>query len=347
MNRNVRLSLQITCIILFFVETGLYAETIKSLRLSNSEIELEIVPRLSGRVVALRRPGGDNLLYVNPTDLQGIDESAIPRLQPDKSSFRKFYGHIIWLSPQTDWWRQQSIDPKAKRKGEMWPPDPWMEFDHFSIVRQSTNELVLKGTHSPISGVTLTKTFKLEPNASVILTVKVRNTGKKSVSWGIWSNTRVPASARVYVPVNPARQMRYELNSWNPLHERLIEYDFNAGFFYFVKPERFPAKVNVFKGKVGLTPSVPLIAAFIGSDVLLKTCHMAPKSLIAPGHFPIEIYSEINRNPTESVTELEFHGEYSTIAPGEEITFGERWQLLSARQLPDTPSAHTNFLQDQ
>jgi hypothetical protein len=120
-----------------------------------------------------------------------------------------------------------------------------------------------------------------------------------------------------------------------------------GGLFNNLKNMKKLDSMQIAKGKVGLTPSFPLIAAFIGSDVLLKTYHMVPKSLIAPGHSPIEIYGEINRNPTESVTELEFHGEYSTIAPGEEITFSERWQLLSAQQLPDTPSAHTNFLQDQ
>ncbi len=339
--KNYMRLLFLTGILISTIVTKLQAAPLKVLHLSNKAIEIEVAPRIGGRLTVLRRPGGKNLLLTSPKNVTSVDESAVPALRRDKAKFRKFFGHIVWLGPQTDWWRQQDFDLTAKRHGELWPPDPWLEFGDYKIIKQTQNELVLKGPHSNCSGVTLTKTYTLGTDATVKLTVTAVNTGKKTVRWGLWSNTRVSSSAKVYALVNPRKHLHYQMDTWNTEHERLFTYELTNGFFHFQEPEKLSSKITAYKGKVGFTPSVPIIAAFIDSELLLKAT--SPVSQVAPGHYPVEIYREINREYLESVYELEFHGKYKTIAPGERISMVEIWQLLSPR-LPDQPPAQTAFL---
>jgi len=342
MRNNMRL-LFLTGIIIGIAANMLEAAPLKVLRLSNKAIEIEVVPRLGGRLTALRRPGEKNLLLVTPENLESVDDSTIPELRRDQAKFRKFYGHVVWLAPQTDWWRQQDFDQEGKRRGEMWPPDPWLEFGNYRIVKQTKNEIVLEGPHSKCSGVTLTKTYSLGADATVKLTVTAVNTGNKTVRWGLWSNTRIASSAKVYVPANPKKHLHYQMDTWDAAHERLITYNFTNGFFHFNEPEKLSDKITAYKGKVGFTPSAPVIAAFIGSELLLKCT--TPVSRVAPEHYPVEIYREINSKNSESVMELEFHGNYKILDPRERITMVEIWQLFSPR-LPDQPLSHTVYLKN-
>ncbi len=299
---------------------GIAAEEI--IRLSNAEVEIEIAPRLGGRITSFRRRGGKNVLF---SVADAGRENAVPSLHY-RREFRQYYGHVMWLGPQSAWWQQQEAEPVPREKGWNWPPDPYWEFSRFAVIFPMEDRVLLISGHSPFSGVTMTKEVRLRRNG-VELRTAIVNTGKRRVSWGLWSNTRVCADAVVCVPADPEQPLKYEFKTWDILNEKMLTGEIVNGYFVFRTPGREAGDNRIYKGKSFLVPARPEIIARIGKCIFVKRTHPVSPSEIAPGHCPTEIYAELGGTGRKSFWELEFHGEYRTLDPGDALTFSEYWAL--------------------
>jgi len=79
--------------------------------------------------------------------------------------------------------------------------------------------------------------------------------------------------------------------------------------------------------KAFLHPSRGEICAFCGSDLLRIRFDVPPRESVHPEQAAAELYNAIARNG-EALLELETHGPFSTLQPGQSMDLALRWDLL-------------------
>ncbi len=283
--------------------------------LQSADIEVGIVPAIGGRVVTLRRTDGDNVLFA-PKELWSNwrdtrpDWDAYPTWQP-------YHGHITWLGPQSGFWNQQDRHPE--KRGDNWPPDPAQIYGAFETLARTRTTLELRGPPSPFTGMQLTKRFELAGN-EVRLSVIATNCRDQPVSWDLWSNTRVRPDVPSFTPIGGEADIRMVNVEGPPLQWRI-----ENGVFAFEPTNRRTAA----KGKAFLTTSHSWIASLHPDSLLVKSFSKTPPDQIHSEQALVEIYLDTGSAEAPGLQELEFHGPFMTLAPGESMTQTETWTLLA------------------
>lgn len=312
-------------------------QPLKPLVLKNDVASLSIVPEIGGRVIEYKLKDRENIILADPATWQ--DSGNIPAPAGD-APWQPFFGHINWLSPQSDFWTQQTINPQRKSN---WPPDPWLIYGNFKIIKKTDSSVTLQGPKSKVSGIQMTKTYNLKPDGKVKLTVEIKNIRQTPVSWGIWSNTRVPVSASAYTPINKDTKLRFdEFKTDQPLTHTNLRFKIINGFLS-PKNQTVPKGYISQHGKVFLKDSSDYIAAFVGNSLFIKRMPVTPKEKLPPNHGFIELFSA-NKPGERPILELEMHGPYKTLKPGESTKITEIWEL-HPYDGPETSEAHIEFLQ--
>jgi len=304
--------------------------------LSAGGVEVGIAPRLAGRIVLFRRTGGPNALLADPATW-GPGERT-PGLTAGWD-FKPYNGHIVWVGPQNEWWMHQAFSAEKRDRKDNWPPDPWGEYAPFHVERHSATEAVLAGPASPISGLMLRKEVRIEPDGTVRVTVTARNTRTEPVRWDLWSNTRVPGTHRVYVPVEQDTAIRVERASSSPFTQTGLNDTVVNGWYTLLADEPIPADKSARVTKAYLAPARGIIAAVGDGQLFVKRFAVTPAARMAPGQSPVELFQMVNRDPALNLLELEAHGPYTALAPGRTMTFEEVWTLTAAPDAADPASA--------
>lgn len=287
----------------------------------NDRIEVGVLLAGGGRVVVLRRPDGHNVLASDPALWQ---PAALPAPGP-LARADLLGGHMIWVAPQTQWWTQQSV---IDEHWGTWPPDPWLALAPATIDAHGDDHLTVTGAASPVSGVRLTKSYRLAGD-TVHLTATAVNIRDTPVQWGLWSNLHPLPTAEVIVPFPkpaPFSGPRLELRH-TPAHPGQVgPIAFTHVDECLVVPVPQASDALERQGKLFLRHTPPWVAVIDAGWCLVVATTGTPADQVAPDHAPIEIFLERTRhNPV--MLEVEHHGVYRTLAPGETMRLAERWQL--------------------
>ena len=287
--------------------------------LKNGDLELGLLPKVGGSAVLFRLRGHENVLYA-PTD-HWLDWDAHLPDPLDLSQWTDFFGHIIWLSPQTDFWNQQ--DDLESQHDQLWPPDPYWVYGDFKVLEQDETHVVLEGPSSPYTGIKMIKRYELSENGAK-LSVTGINVTDRVLRWGLWSNTRVSGDTAVYVPVANEQSFRIESPDASA-----IPYAVEGGFFHF--------SLGIAEGegetphsKAYLYPDSHWLAGVRNGQVFVKLMEPVDRSEIHPNHGVFEVY-HLRPNPETShpgLTEMEAHAPYLELQPGEAMTLSERWMIF-------------------
>lgn len=204
------------------------------------------------------------------------------------------FGSTFWTSPQKEW---------------NWPPVA--EFDKQPYTVDATeSRLVLTSHVSEKLGFRVRKAFTAGgkgPNQSIVVTYSIVNESGESRKVAPWEITRVPNREGIIffdAPVDsitPGNLMKFQ-----PLY---------GASWYQADETAENRKINA-DGKGWL--------AYAGDGLLLVKCFddLNP-SQPAPGEAEIQVY--VNRGKT--YIELESQGAYTTLQPGEELSWSVRWYL--------------------
>jgi len=285
--------------------------------LKNGTLELGILPKVGGSAVIFREVGGENVIYA-PSENWLSWQPHLP--DPlDLSQWTDFFGHIIWLSPQTDFWNQQDLIPS--QHNQLWPPDPYWTYGDFKVVEQTDSSVVLEGPVSPYTGVKMIKCYSLDENGAN-LSVTAVNGSNHTVKWGLWSNTRVYGDTDVYVPVPETNGFRIEAP--DPEVIPVLQDD---GYFHFalgttVEGEALHAKAYLY-------PNARWMAGFRNGQVFVKIMEPVDRSEVHPNQGVFEVY-RLQPNPSAGspgLTEMEAHAPYLELEPGACMSLSERWLL--------------------
>ena len=290
--------------------------------LRGDALELEVSPRLGGRVLHFSAPGAPNLLRVG----DAVREQPDPKVDGTAGDIG-YLGHQLWVGPQGDWWRDQDVNPERRAQAAVWPPDPWLAYAPVTVLEQARDLVRLQGVDSPVSGVRLDSSYTLQPNRpdTLALDVRMHNIRERPVAHDIWFNTRVRADTRVFVPVTDATQARIRSDT-DETHDRLVGVTDGGVFTLELQPPAAGKQGR--RGKVFIQPSAGWMAAFSQGQAFLVRFELQPRERIHPEHGQVELYQQWRPDaPADSLLEMEVHGPYVTLAPGEATSAREWWTV--------------------
>jgi hypothetical protein len=313
------------------------ADTRASLvRLANPALTVTLVPGLGGRIVELRTAGGENLLDANPRFWTEPYPSAELR-----TPFAPWNGHTYWVGPQSAWWTQQDLDLERKSARATWPPDPFHETARYGVLESSATRVRLASPPSPITGLKRQLEVELLGQELVRIRVVATNVRATPVAWSVYSNTRVRPDGWAYVPLAPNGIQRID----GP-KDQSARYPHRIERGFFVSPPgvaplagRTPRTADIY-----LRPTEGCIAYFRGRELLLKRTESFDEKRLHPEETLVEIYRSSGAGSDAALLELEMHGPYETLAPGQSLSFEETWEVLNYPG-PAEPGAHMEFLE--
>ena len=291
--------------------------------LRNDSVEVGILAEVGGRVVMLRKPGMKNILKSDER-LWHDSERYKPEISAF-SDFKAYNGHIVWLGPQSEWWTNQNINETRRNQKADWPPDPYLIYGRYEIISKSDSHIKMVGAASPVSGVRLIKEISIDSSGIVTFTASAENIRKESVSWDLWMNTRFDGFARGYVPVGENGIQEF-VKTENKTSE-VTPWKIENNFFTFCPslPEKPKTEQEQ---EVHLRPATGFIAGFSEQQVLVIRFEKLNQYQIHPQHGQVELYNYVNVTGDDRLLELEVHGAYRTLAPGESMSMTEKWEVL-------------------
>jgi hypothetical protein len=305
------------------------------LRLSEAGLRLGIVPGLGGRIVELRAAGGENLLDADPRFWKEPFPPADLR-----TPFASWNGHTYWVGPQSAWWTQQDLDPDRLRARATWPPDPFHETARYEVREWSPSKARLESPLSPITGLRRELEVELIDASRVRVRVIATNGRTTPVAWSIYSNTRVRPDGWAYVRLAPNGITRIE----GPRDGSAYPHRMVRGFFASPPGVKAAGAATALTADVYLRPAEPQIAYFRRRQVLLKRSESLSEARLHPEETLVEIYRSSGGPSDAPLLELEMHGPYQTLQPGQAMSFEETWEILDYRGAGE-PEAHVDFLE--
>lgn len=291
------------------------------IKIKNADVEALVLLEVGGRIVSFHRVGKPNVLESDPA-LWEEAERLVP--SPTMLDFKAYNGHEVWVGPQSQWWKQQKLNPEKYDSDLFWPPDPYISFGSYSVVEKTPSSVTIVGETSPISGVRMTKKVRIDPDGSLFFEVSAENMRTSPVSWDLWLITRVNGHNPNFVPV--ASEEDVVLGEPSHPYQGRPTYKVENGFFSFT-PFDNDGKFEECTGKAYIKASEPVIMTYCGDECLtLRFEHHNP-SQIHPEQAEIELYNFVHKEASKSLLELEYHTPYKKLMPHESISTWSKWSL--------------------
>lgn len=307
--------------------------------LTRGDLVVSVVPSLGGRVVGLRAGGGPNLLSWDERREDG--PLPPPALE---TPFEPWNGRVMWVGPQSGWWVDQEMDPARKAAKAGWPPDPFHETARYEVLERTPDRIVMKGPMSPITGLEFTETVEIVGPRKVRFIDVATNRRSTGVAWDLWPNTRVQPEGWPYVRLTPGVSPRID----GPRQPTAGTYPHRVVDGYLTLPPgiRPEALVKQLHAKVFVTPAVGQIAFFVGHQMLRLRANLVPAEKLHPEQTFVELYRAASADPASDLLELEMHGPFVRLAPGESMRFEQTAEVLDYVGAPEA-EAHVAFLKAQ
>ncbi|WP_374011811.1 DUF4380 domain-containing protein [Pseudoxanthomonas koreensis] len=308
--------------------------------LQSETLDVQVSPRLGGRVLHLSLRDQPNLLKVG----EAVTSQPDPEVDANADNIA-YFGHEVWTGPQADWWRSQNLNAARRKAGAQWPPDPWLAHAPARVLAHEDARLVVESAASPVSGVQLTQTISIPPQRAdtVELAVEMRNVRKQPVARDIWFNTRVLPETRVYVPVAADGSGVRVRSDTGDGYDGLLSTVADGLFSLELAP---PGEgLHGRRGKVFIQPSAGWMVAFASGQAFLIHFEHQPLERIHPDQGQIELYLDWQPQQADTgLMELEVHAPYVTLEPGASVTARE-WWVVRRYDGPDRRDAQVAFLQ--
>lgn len=295
-------------------------EDLKTFVLENAHLRYELTPQLGGRGLAFSLPEHPNLLKVGAP----VDSNPNPGISADGENIG-YLGHIIWIGPQQDWWRFQSVNATRRKQEANWPPDPYTVLASNRVLQNTADKVVIQSEPSPVTGLQLTRSTTLDGEV-LRHQVTATNTRDSTVNWDIWFNTRIPADSEVLVPVKDFSGDLRMLQLGDPSVHGSAQGDTHKqsrNFFGFARKEDTPLRAKAF-----IQPAAGWIAAFRGKQVFIIEFPLLDRTAIHPAHGQVELYIDYAASDDKNgLLELEVHGRYQSLRAGETMEAAEQWRV--------------------
>ena len=221
-----------------------------------------------------------------------------------QSRFPEAFGSTFWTSPQKEW---------------NWPPVNEFDKGAYTVEEKSEKRIVMSSKVSEKLKYRICKEFVANPkDESIAITYSIVNESGETRKVAPWEITRVTNENGIIFFDAPIESVTpANLLAFKPQYKAL---------WYQTDEANENRKINA-DGKGWL--------AYLANGLLLiKKFEDLNPSQPAPDEAEIQVY--VNRR--KSYIELESQGAYTTLKPGEKVSWTVKWYLLSVNDEPQ-PSA--------
>lgn len=217
----------------------------------------------------------------------------------------EYYGSTFWLSPQ-EW---------------HWPPYPVLDKWSYNVTLKR-KMLKLLSPLDTINGIEIVKEFAFSKDKAVLITYCLKNISNKEKRMAPWDVTRVLKGITFFPIGEPSKANRSFISKVCKRDDIL---------WYETEEEHSPQKLFSTAREGWL--------AHYRNGILMVKCFpdILPEQL-PPGHGEVEIFVASQGK----YVELENHGEYVTLEPGESLQYKEKWFLLTVN--PEVIKEKENLL---
>jgi hypothetical protein len=303
------------------------AEPFPMLQLHNSTLQLNLTPSLGGRVIGFNLRDKSNFLKIGDAFNQAIQAHVSANAESID-----YFGHIVWLGPQSQWWQKQRLNQTRFTAGAQWPPDPYVIFADNKLLTHSATEISLQGKASPISGMQLNKRFYLHAEIDNLVSQAINaiNISKSEQAWDIWFNTRVSADTHIVVPVADFSDVRissFEDQDNGPVSVNLESQLLNIDITTFSRDK------TKHKGKIFIQPSQGWLAGYKQGQLFIIQFPLLAANLIHPEQGQVEVYvAHQQAAEDKGLIEMELHTAFQHLAPGQSMRGQSNWFMFDYPQ---------------
>jgi hypothetical protein len=220
------------------------------------------------------------------------------------------FGSTLWLSPQRDWG---------------WPPAPALDIEPYQASVKG-KELQLISKKDQASGYQVSKTFKVfDRDTTIQITYQIRNISRSRKNVAAWEVTRVRAEGLSF----------FAKESDKPVHGSNVDIaDTLSHIWFSFDPLKVTNSQKLYMNGKGW------LAHMNSTGLLIKKFPDIRPVDAAPIEEEIEIYV----NNKKDYIELENQGPYTTLEPGQSLTWTVTWVLRPVPGLKDIKSPSTAIL---
>jgi hypothetical protein len=205
------------------------------------------------------------------------------------------FGSTLWTAPQSDWG---------------WPPFAVLDEDEY-LVQQSGDKLKMKSKPDPKSGFQIEKSWQPLGDQSFRIEYTILNISGKEKAVGPWEVTRVPCGGIAFFPAGGIAE----------IPESNLKPDMQKEGVNWISITKTPIPDHV---KLFATASEGWLAYELNGFLFIKRFPDIQPENYSPQQAEVEIYTHNDK----SYSELENHGAYRVLKPGESISYSVVWSLV-------------------
>jgi len=227
----------------------------------------------------------------------------------DKSEHENF-GSTLWTSPQSDWG---------------WPPYRVLDAVEYRVEKLGDT---LKMTSEPdvISGLQFEKKFIVTGNHFIRIEYLIRNVGEQAKKVAPWEVTRVPCGGMAFFPWGgkatiPASTLKTNLSKGNVN-------------WVSIDKTTIPNHQKLFA-----TAREGWLAYAFNNLLLIKQFPDTKPANYSPNQAEVEIYT----NKDKLYAELENHGMFTLLQPGQALSYVVNWQLQAIPKTIKSDAGNTGL----
>lgn len=205
------------------------------------------------------------------------------------------FGATLWTAPQSDWG---------------WPPFAVLDVQEYQVTKKK-NYLKMTSMPDQKSGLQIIKTWKSEGHQKVEIEYQIKNISDRPKSVGAWDVSRVPCGGLSFYPEGGEGKVP----------ESNLKIDLQKEGINWISIDKAPIEDHE---KLFSTAKDGWLAYVLNGMLFIKQFPDTKPENYSPQHGEVEIYI----NKEKSYIELENHGSYQLLKPGESLTYQENWFLL-------------------
>lgn len=212
-----------------------------------------------------------------------------------QASEHENFGSTLWTAPQSDWG---------------WPPYAVLDEQEYQV-EEKKGVLKMTSLPDPKNGFQMTKTWKVDSNQSIEIEYQIKNISDKPKSAGAWEVTRVPCGGLAFFPDGGEGKVP----------ESSLKAYLQQNGINWISIDNNPIADHQ---KLFSTAKEGWLTFVLDGLLFVKQFPDTKPENYSPEQGEVEIYI----NKEKSYIELENHGSYTTLKPGESLSYQENWYLL-------------------
>ena len=206
------------------------------------------------------------------------------------------YGSTLWPSPQSEW---------------HWPPPAQLDGEAYSFIQEGEKS-VFTSKKDTLTGLQFRKKYHFDDSdSSFMLEYSVKNLNDTARYTALWEVTRAVGGLSFF----PKAKESAGIKSFSPLKSVTTIDDI---IWYEFSPDSVDRAQKIYENS-----SEGWLAHVTKRMIFVKKFDDIPKSKLPPGQGNVEIYV----HKDGSYIELENHGKYALLQPGELMFYTVKWYV--------------------